>query len=561
MATQFILNGTLLNDEPKNWDDAAIKIVRDNTLKGLFIQYIADLEFVGDGYTIIANQINDLDCTDIRFEAVNTSSGFYFDGVINIKDATIYPEECRVKVNIEDASPLRQLLNYKNVSVQIGGGKTINGNALADVSTSINVPPWSATPSRDFIQIADLIQYIVDYFELPITVASTFFIGSDIQPRHIRYTLTGSDPGGNTFDVVVTNLFGEQYRYIITTFGSGAAGDIGAIYDHVIRDGLYTPMDDGYGEVPFAFIEDSPHFHIYDWSNVVDLVIENNTSGWTFTKAVDDPFIDSGAQIYLSFGAWMNDLAKTPTIKLGDIIAHLNKFFDIEMYYTKAGDQITLHIERTPDIYSSSQINVISDAIISSVKPSSIYNFNNYNYKNGFKGAYSRYMDELGYISDLCESDNLDIESQWWFGREALQEYAQMKEDTILVVDADGAAVHGWDHVTGRLVTFAPSPDLIEPSASLNSNLVIWRHLMMTDKTATIAGHTITPVGSISITHEIKVKYPISCEEINGIMASPLGNYVVTVSGESYTGWIKELSYKPVTGVAELTLYARRDVS
>ena len=51
---EFRLNNTLVT-EPKNWDTAMFKILRDSEIPGLFTEVIADLVFYADGYELLKN--------------------------------------------------------------------------------------------------------------------------------------------------------------------------------------------------------------------------------------------------------------------------------------------------------------------------------------------------------------------------------------------------------------------------------------------------------------------------------------------------------------------------
>ena len=60
------LDGTILVDTPRGWDEAKITSKRGSEFKGLFLTYSTDLEFWGDGYTYIDGVMNDNYCNIIN---------------------------------------------------------------------------------------------------------------------------------------------------------------------------------------------------------------------------------------------------------------------------------------------------------------------------------------------------------------------------------------------------------------------------------------------------------------------------------------------------------------
>lgn len=183
----------VLVDEPIGWDSAKIKLTRNEDFGGLFLAYLTELEFWGDGYEYVKQQIEAVGyCLSIKIKITyrcNTTSPFedVFVGYINIPNAEIDNEKCTVKANIELDNIYSTFLNGTDnkVPVAFSNIRTPNGDIIAIPFGAIDYHSVddtlaSSLPSNEnqslSVRVVALFDYISKYLtggQLP--VVSEFF--------------------------------------------------------------------------------------------------------------------------------------------------------------------------------------------------------------------------------------------------------------------------------------------------------------------------------------------------------------------------------------------------
>ena len=133
------INNIQINDEPMGLVDASVEMSRDQDMKMVFSKFISDLVFWGDGYSVLKSQIALLStiCDAVPISIVeDCANGFEFNGVIFPSDIEENLTKCTIKATIEDDDLESRIVRLKDLSVTINGGKTLNGLALANLTTT-----------------------------------------------------------------------------------------------------------------------------------------------------------------------------------------------------------------------------------------------------------------------------------------------------------------------------------------------------------------------------------------------------------------------------------------
>lgn len=113
-----------LNDEPVNMLDINSSIVQDENIEGLFLEFIDDLEFVGDGYEFLAQKRDELGFDGVVPILIEESEDGYFwerrfEGTINISDI-IFDESRKVaRAEVNDTSVPAMIANNTDTSVNL----------------------------------------------------------------------------------------------------------------------------------------------------------------------------------------------------------------------------------------------------------------------------------------------------------------------------------------------------------------------------------------------------------------------------------------------------------
>lgn len=112
-----------LTDEPIGWADSEIVIKRNDEYGGIFLTYIPELTFIGDGFGYLYQEIINLgycySCPiEITYEC-NGSVQKVFNGFINAANVDIDIEACKIKANLEPDDIYAAFLKSSNNNYQV----------------------------------------------------------------------------------------------------------------------------------------------------------------------------------------------------------------------------------------------------------------------------------------------------------------------------------------------------------------------------------------------------------------------------------------------------------
>lgn len=162
MASRFTLNSTVV-DDPKGWDTAIISAVRSSIARGLFTEFVIDLEFTGNGSELIYNEIKSNLCgeVDILIETDDCDDGVFiteFKGVIPLTQVTEIrradnTQSCSLKAKLVDKGFTARIVNNKDLTAVVTSDISKNGVALTPTTVTLIDFFDPTTGNYDFLNV------------------------------------------------------------------------------------------------------------------------------------------------------------------------------------------------------------------------------------------------------------------------------------------------------------------------------------------------------------------------------------------------------------------------
>jgi len=195
------INGNTVND-PINWQDFGIRIFRDNTINGLFIEYTTELQWNGLGYEIIRQAYN----TDILKCGLLTVTVDYYcgdapkrllTGNIVIAECKFDLQRCIVSTKLFDNNYSTRINNNKSIELDAYITESKNGLTLPtytdvriDLFNPANGVYYPNTRSARGKYLFDYLQHMVRFmsdnevtFSSPILQGSGYTVTSGLSLR------------------------------------------------------------------------------------------------------------------------------------------------------------------------------------------------------------------------------------------------------------------------------------------------------------------------------------------------------------------------------------------
>lgn len=176
MGVRIYLNDTLLEDLPIGWNEAKIKSKRDDSVKGLFLNYTTELTFFGDGFNFINDVMNGDYCEviNVLIQTDDCDEGNFVDeyiGVIQLTQIQKFDVDKRfIRTKVLDVSYNAKIDNNKSIKAFVDVGTSKNGlNITPAAAHQIEFFDPSAAwltylaTTRTGYKIFDCFEFIVSY--------------------------------------------------------------------------------------------------------------------------------------------------------------------------------------------------------------------------------------------------------------------------------------------------------------------------------------------------------------------------------------------------------------
>ena len=552
------INSVVLSDEPKGLKDAAFKIVRDQNIQG---QFISDLEFWGDGYSVLLNiASNNPPCTEIAVD-IDNECGFTFEGRILVKDIDFNEKTCTAVAAIEDNSAQSRIERLSSVAARFGQTKSINGDTISAYSGElISVSGRTPNQIRGF-KIKDSISYLARYLTNGDAVCNFFGI-FNTDYNYVRYEIDCTlilVTNPSTVDFQWIDIYGQQQTVQVPILSP--AND--NAYAAQIGTGFNALQPFGNGMGPF-YVErpvSTPYtgntlvFHFWNADAQFSLVstngtglIEGSAGPLTFTPTQVGAY---GIQnVFFTNGAFLNDVATTAdqfTLSWEQLQAFLVTY-NISAEYI--GNNINFYEQRdTFESAVSATINDIEEVKISYSEPLSISAMS---FRQPFQSPkvtdIFALSQSIGYGGADCSEDEVRIGAE--FNYAITDDFSA----TASVGNFDTEQMYVFEAISGALARY----EIREGTTLLSlSHFATGMHpfaahqqVFKNPNGLTFENNVILNVEAIKLRKLCVFEHPLTTNQIIAIKANPKRRIVF----DGRFGYIAELEYNTKTGMTSFNL-------
>lgn len=589
MAVQYLfyLDGNLV-DEPMGWDKSTRKLIRSDKYKGIFIEYINDLIFQGDGFTYLNSILNNTGygygfCTDVVVEIKYRCSDFenfstYFDGIIKLEDAEIDIDKCQVKCNIEDNSVSQILENKGDVKVSFDSVETIDGDLLSPVPITAKVVNQSSfANNRTGYLVYDSFQYILNYISnnqinFESNLLSDFLTSNFGFSGAIIFTNPGVDLiGAGNIVITYRNGFGETL-----TATSVKQGTVAATLNYIISQLNFNntgTTEEKFYKQDYRFISKATH----NSTNTVSMFVE--TPGFSIisitgaaasatsaflsqgTPNTDNSTRGLGGLVLLNGNQLRNQNITVPLISFQEAFEEINKIADIGMSLTTVYGVTTLRVEHLSYFFDGSNfVKSFTDVPGIKITKAKEFNNNNISVSDGAdrKGVVGNQTQKTTWLSQFaCASEKIDLASKWISDSSEIMEQLtsadDIKDEDVFIFQTTLAGPYQSINTENRI--YSTTTGVFSTYLALNAfinnywKLIRWFFNIEGDpkcKSYLLDNDVANPIRDFA-----EFKYPISHSDANDIIMNRDSaikfNPGTNVSSER-VGFIKQIDFDNTTG-------------
>ena len=380
---RFSLDAVVVS-HPRNWRDIEIVYERDEKIKGWFVKYTTQFEWVGDAYAAIKTAF-DLDICDTmdfllerrcsRFESWTT----VFEGVIILEDIK-WSEDymCKIDSVVELNECLDDFIDYleKDFDINTDGTKSYTkepgspGSALTSPIEDIKdwpiygtSPPlfWAihSFPVYNDVQqgakietvLSNMIRWMTDDC---MDLESDFFT-TDRVPTIIRFDVTSAPANGDFISLEVRDAFNDTYKYEMEVDATWIA-----TWEKVLSlsETIEVPtrvFTDAFN-VTHATVTTTERFEIYYYGEMEIVSSSFGTGAGTVT--IEQDYVYGGNQLFIASGLMLQgkspDEVGSGSLNFVQLFEYLTSRFDLGIVFEDVAGDWKVKIEPISDILSSS---------------------------------------------------------------------------------------------------------------------------------------------------------------------------------------------------------------
>lgn len=596
----------VLNDMPIGWDESEITIKRDKEIKGLFISYITDLKFYGDGYDYLKGQrdfwghckeidiLIEYKCEeDENFETL-------FEGIIRLRDIEWDEDKCFASCDIQDNNLSALLLDRSEIPVNLYTTLSLSGEVLTQKGQNVvfldpndGVSQIGSAPIcwTIFNSFKHILEYISDN---QITFVSDFFSVNYPQLETWEVEYTGVFVAGNVITVQYTNYFGQSQT------ASAAYDSCGNPYDTTERLFGYKTTTSGMNTVPdewdFSTFMGTDDFTFnpkiilstpLPYSNI-SISITGGASQPTVSVTKKQNFIYGMRDLviangFLLRGGGLTDPSKAVNISFKDLFVEMSKYFNLSFSLKNISSVPTLRIEPTSYFFTQTQSirleNVpnlkykISDAFSRSKIKIGDANVSQNNDDGSIFHSKYTWIDEDGCSESEINANNTLITANWEEIEAQVNGSAELTNDTKLYI------------VQTRNYPNISATNRTDNNEFVNTNIPFFTHynvpaacsrtrvyfyntfitnyhkirnwLFNLSGDVKNEGRVITNDVSLKLEREYEFEYPLSYDQIKTLINNT--ELFITFNkgtnpGDDLQGYIQEVKFKIKTGLTKFNL-------
>jgi hypothetical protein len=585
---KFFLDNIEINDDPKGWDEASIKISRNDNLNALLYEYTSDLVFHGDGYTYIKNQLDTngfCDKVEIRIDKICESGESYyniFEGIMNLREIKVDEWKCEITCNAEDNNLDSQIQAFADNEFDLGGTKGMGWSVTAPTPRKLGL--WDMTGTvqtqRTGYYVIDVLQYLVDCMTKGVnnvTVVSNYF-QNDTTQRYItkiKFLNTSQLTNPPNFNELKwTNYLGVQNTINIphsAVLGT-ALGNVALL---VTQGTVPADVRDNYYTNDFNLAENSYHDGVDTVTietdlpfGTIDSFLLNGFSGFPISYTRTDFQTGTDGMKYLSImtGGQLRGASNqiTPIISFKDIYIELVKEFNLGMSLTNIGGNITMRIEPVDYFFSQSESITIENVPNLKYEISSRFTKDQIKVGDGSpkEGRRADLINQnTWYSGTFCQTQAVDCNNKY------IVDWNSINNQITTTDNKYDEKIYLIECTTGTLgadadsIRYTHGYNSTIDGYTMNNHLTnywkIRRWLFSMSGNAVFGNKTIVNHNTVKPSKEFTFEYPLTFEQFKTIRNNR-DKYIIFRKDNNILnnrlGWIEEVSYTEKTGLTSFKL-------
>lgn len=602
MQYKVILNGATLKNMPIGINKLESSFRRDIDLKGVFIEELLEIRFVGDGYCILENIQNSLiECEFpvIIYQICDGEEKLIFNGIADTFSIRLDVFKKEAAIVIKDNSPINRLLRYRESLYYSTSDTALDGitsitppvthdidfkNAQLDSPTS----EWEDIPVYEAME---LLQGLLDWITPnSLTVESIFFNQiyttektvppsvSDANNYRRVYEITYSTTPSSLATTIISyrNFFGIKFTETIV--GAGAAGShlrnvwtsllkfqsISNLGDRIVFGRRYDYQLWDFGQDDNV---DTIFLRSFLDNEIISIVCDEATVNFEFTSNPDFQYIDSGNNTCFLNGRMLRKSGNDNfIITFKSLIDELDKMYNI-LFLIQDGQFI---IENYQSFQTNDIILTIDNVTELSVQGSleNIYS----KISTGDEGGNNtQAFSKKDYLSTFCGVDkNYDSQTEstcsWVNIWDTIENPNEDNDDTMFIVqgnsDLDTSAMtftEGTLLLSRQIATSDTSFCFILNGQIINGRRVI-RHFpkFLGDLSVSPYKKVVNTDESVLL-KDISFNCVISRSNYQLIINNNLDNIKIkSKDSDYYIGIVQEINYNYTTGEARFLIFGKK---
>lgn len=549
------INGIQINDEPIGLADASVQISRDQDMKMVFSTFISDLTFWGDGYSVLKSQIALLStiCEAIPISIVEDCvNGFEFQGVLFPSDIEENLTKCTIKATIEDDDLESRIVRLKDLSVTINGGKTLNGLALPNLTTT-------TLSGRQYWYLKDVLQYIVDYITDSSVSVDSSLINTNVFRQEVLFvTISGATPtAGQSLVFSYVDIYGKSQTINFTYTASVTLEEEMRV---ALNQNVSSP--NSLGELDFTFpisaeLAVPTGLRLEFWNESNFSINSSGMPGVTFTITPQQTYSYGLANILISPDSIYKAIApavpetNTSGMSLLDIFTPINSMANVAMKFYRSGSSSFLKIDPEEDFFNNTSLSLtirnIKDLI---KKPYEDWGISELEVSSSANDIWNMFNSN-GYVGEICGNAEY---------RASFERFKQVGstqgDDFIYAINFVGVGPFDGTYTISYRVGGFVSSTLIGGCIQMSHYLVARQWAFRANK-LTYRGNEMKNPNALLLNNNLNFDHPLTIAEYNTLSSNIEGYLKVNAFSDvslDIEAYVLNVEYKIKDGMTTFEL-------
>lgn len=555
MGYVFRINGNIINDEPMGLTEAQVEMSRDKELKMVFNQFISDLVFWGDGYSVLKNEISLLTdiCESVPVTIIEDCvNGFEFFGVIFPSSTEENLSKCTIKATIEDDDLESRIVRLKELSVTINGGKTLNGTALPNLAIT-------TLAGRQYFAMKDVFQYIIDYItDASVTVDSNLINTNAFVQELVFIVPSGATPtAGQTLIFSYDDIYGNPQ---VINFTYLALLTLEEEIRIALNQNVVNP--NRLGEITFTFPISAELLvptgvRLEFWNDSNFSINSAGMPGVVFTITKPQTYSYGLSNIFISpdimYRAILPAVPETNTtgISLIEIFDFINGMANVAMRFYRIGSSSFIEIEPEEEFFDASSLSLTLRGVKDLIKkPYEQWGISALEVAGSASDIFNMFSSN-GYVGKICGNTDYSVR----FGRFKQTGSSQSDEYIYSTNFFSSTPFDGLYTISRRFGTVVSS-NLIGGCVQMSHYLVA-RQWAFRSEGLEYRGNVMVNPNALPLKNVLDFSYPLTVSEYKTLAANLEGYLKVNAFSNvslDIEAYVLNVKYKIINGMTTFQL-------